>query len=55
MSIEDRIENAVEYFKDHPSKVHSFLNSELYTDDKVEIYIFESVKDRLMKEVVNNG
>lgn len=49
--IDQRISDAVEYFKDHPNKIDAFLNSELRTDDPIEVYIFENVKIRLIKEV----
>lgn len=51
MSIGDRIEDAVEYFLDHPNKIEYFLNSVLVTQDQVELYIFKKVKEILMEEV----
>jgi len=47
--VDIRIDDAVEYYLNHPQRINSFLNSELTTDDKIELYIFNSVKERLVK------
>ena len=49
--IEKIILEAVEYYKQHPSRINTFINTDHCTGDIIDKYIIKSIKDILMKGI----